>query len=356
MLIKQNGFQITLPQQLPSLFVINSQEIFLVEQFKQLFKQKWLLQKTNAPPFGPRDVEEVVDFNRMDVIQPTDWQQLSAYFGHYSLLTSLTVLDVNYDKKSFDAEGKRFCREYIERGDPDTLLLLYCPQLNASALKFLSDDQRAAVCTVKMPAEGLILRWIQEQLLQHFNSGTFNQSIPKLIYQYTQGNLLACYQVIQKIMIAEDRATPLSESIVQEHLQNACQYQLYDLSDACLSGDASKALLIFRYAIEHHFEPVLLLWVLAQEVRLLIQLHDLQSGATRLSFQAAANQLKIWSSRTYLYQGALKRLIPQTLNALLSQCYEIDTNIKTSQNNQLVQQFELIILSLCIGKDMNPLE
>lgn len=341
MLIKQNGFNVSLPIKLPSLVVMNGPEVFLVERFRQQFKHAWLKNKSEA-----------VEYQRMDILQPQDWQQIASTLGNYSLFSSLTIFDVFYDKKTLDQDSKNFLRDYLDRADLACLVLLHLPQLSSTALKFLADDPRAALCSVKIPERTIVERWISDELRAHYNQ--FSQTLPRLIYQYTQGNLLACSQVIQKIKLAEDNSENLTEKAVLLQLENQCNYQLYELSDTCLSGDTGKALLIFRYALQNRLERTLILWVITQEIRLLIQLHDLKTQPNT-NLQAAIKQLKIWPSRAHFYQNALQRLNQSTLTALLSWCSKLDQLIKTSQTNQLDSTFELLLVSLCLGREMNPL-
>ena len=343
MWLKQQGFNLSIPPQAAALFVMNGQEIFLVEAFKQQFKKAWLASRKDS---------ESAEYQRIDVNQPQDWQQLSAAFGNYSLFSSLTILDVFYDKKSIDKEGKNFLSEYLNQADPSCLLLLHLPQLTTTALKFLADDKRAHLVAIKTPDQNTVLRWITQELSQQFK--TYTKTIPQVIYQYTQGNLLACSQVLQKLQLAETNTEQLTQETVLDHLHQQSSYQIYELSDACLAGNTERALLILRHALDNRQEPTFILWIIAQEIRLLIQLNELQQ--TNTPWQAALTQLKIWSSRGSFYQSALKRLSADTLRVLLTRCRTLDRTIKTSQTNQLQSTIELLILSLCQGKDMSPIE
>ena len=338
MWIKQQGFKLPLPPKLGFLFAMNGQEIFLVEQFKSQFKQAWITQKNSGDP----------DYQRIDITQSKDWQQLDAAFGNYSFFSSLTIVDVFFDKKSLDKEAKSTLTEYLKRADPACLLLLHLPQLTSTALKFLADSPHAILTSVKTPDKSTVERWIADQLRAHYN--TFSTALPALIYQYTQGNLLACSQVLLKIALTEERTEHLSDEVVRAHLENQCNYTLYELSDSCLIGDAAKALLILRQALENRQELTLVLWIITQEIRLLIQLNE--SQRSNIPWQAALTQLKIWPSRSGFYQNALKRVNPTILMTLLTWCSKLDLMIKTSQSTQIDATLERVVISLCLGKEI----
>ena len=381
MLIKQHGFNLILPTQLPPLFVLSGAEVLLVERFKQQIKHAWLKNKyhdvalTAVPSSGlflkrqtryaqtsdvfknkPLDGTAVkahdVDYQRMDIVQPEDWQRVALAFNHYSLFSELTILDVSFDKKNLDQDSKLFLRDYLDRADFTCLLILYLPQLTSTNLKFLSEDPRAAHVLVKMPGSTVIERWISDELHEQYKQ--FPTTLPRLIYQYTQGNLLACSQVIEKIKLAEGKTEILTENSVLQQLEDQCHYQLYELRDNCLAGDTKKALRIFRFALENRYERTLILWIITQEIRLLMQLFEL--NLQQNNWQIAIKKLQIWPSRAYLYQNALQRIDLTLLTSLLSWCSTLDQLIKTSQSNQIDCAFELLIVSLCLGKEMNPFE
>ena len=69
-----------------------------------------------------------------------------------------------------------------------------------------------------------------------------------LIYQYTQGNMLACAQVIDKIALSHPPNSQINIEQVQEQLSNQCEHSPFELIDACLLGQADKSIQILRQA------------------------------------------------------------------------------------------------------------
>lgn len=348
MLIKQQGFKLLLPTALPALLVLNSAEIFLVDQFRQLYKKTWL--SINNPNQDTKNSDDTIDYKSIEIIKTEDWEQVSAELGNFSLFSTITVLDLVYDKKNFDQPAKNFLRQYLQRGDPHCLVQLYCPQLTAANLKFLADDPKAAVCTVKIPDRSVLEHWITESLRATYANIAPNTA--RLITQMTQGNLLACSQVVQKLILSKQESNALNEKDVLAQLENQCVYQLYELTEACLQGDAAKALVILRYALETN-ELILVLWIITQEIRLLLQLHDFH-GSTNQHWQNGLKQLKIWPSRSALYLTAIKRFHqPNTLKQLLAWCCELEQALKTTQTHSLSDRIESLVVSLCLGRTLN---
>jgi DNA polymerase-3 subunit delta len=117
------------------------------------------------------------------------------------------------------------------------------------------------------------------------------------------------------------------------------------LIEACLTGQADKAIHILRQAANNKTEVTLVLWMLTQEIRILLQLSFRQNT----DFKTAYNQLKIWPQRINLYQASIRRLNNPTLEQLLHYCKSIDEQIKSNLNTQVWNALEKLTLSLCIG-------
>ncbi len=162
--------------------------------------------------------------------------------------------------------------------------------------------------------------------------------------------MLACDQVITKLELITEQDGVLTSEMVREQLVDQCDYQLFDLANACLSRSADKAIQILRHAYNTKTEPTLILWLLTQEIRQLIQLVELIGQS--VPFNTACNQLKIWSQRSRLYQTALKKANLDILQSLLQFCKLTDERIKSNQNSQIWHALELITLSLCLGKQV----
>ena len=128
-------------------------------------------------------------------------------------------------------------------------------------------------------------------------------------------------------------------------LNDHSEFQLYELADACLAAQYVKALYLIRQACNNKTAPTLVLWVLSQEIRQLLQLtHLIKQGFT---FDKACKQLNIWTKRTKLYESSLARLPISQLFKLLQNSKMLDERIKTNKGYQLWQSFEKLVLLFC---------
>lgn len=341
MLIKYQDLTIKPPGNIPGLVLLTGQEPFMLDLAYRSIRHSWQMTRSD-------DLDEKI----IDIDTPNHWSILISEAHSYSLFSQSMLLDVRYDKKSLDPHGKLFFEDYLKNDQKDCLVIVRAPNLAHKQLQFLIRDEQALVIQLKQPARQAIKRWIAQTLRDH--RIPFDPLVPDLIEQYTCGNLLACSQAIEKITLLHGDDKLLSPSDVKQQLFDQSQYQLFELSDACLNGDSHLALLTLRYAAQQGVEPTLILWVITQEIRNLLQLKTFIKQ--NISFQTALSQLKIWPQRNKLYQTALKKHDEKRLKTLLNICQTMDSMIKTGQQEQLWRSFDLLVLSLATGKQVGPLE
>ncbi|WP_058499695.1 DNA polymerase III subunit delta [Legionella gratiana] len=282
----------------------------------------------------------------MTIQSTEDWNIVREEANSYSLFSDIVLLNIFFDKKTIDALGKKILIEYLSSINPRCFIIIRAPNLPLKQLQWLS-SQEHAVLTVAYPLNADAMKsWIVTQLKR--NSIHFDAQVPHLIHHYTQGNMLACAQVIEKIVLSNSGNQKIDVQQVQEHLSDQCEHDLFELVNACLLGQGDKAIQILRHAANNKTEATLVLWMLSQEIRVIMQLsHFLEH---KMDIKSASAQLKIWPQRISLYQTCCKRFNKETLTQLHRYCYSIDERIKSNINSQIWNALENIALSLCLGK------
>lgn len=330
MLIKYPALQGLLQNKSHFFYVLLGNDAYLLNDAALQIKQSFLKHT---------DVSQTV----IDIQSPADWSLLVAEANSYSLFSEYVFLDARYDKKNIDAAGKGLLAEYITDINERCLILLRAPQLSVKSLQWLIDNPHTVVVQINPFTPDALKQWIEKQLL--FYKFKAESGVPHLIRQYTQGNMLATAQLIEKLSLCNTPGDVITIAMVHEHLSDQSHFEVYALADACLSANAMQCIRLLQQFHAERIEPTLILWILTQEIRLLIQLHYLLKE--RLSMDAACSQLKIWSSRISLYSKAQTRLSLTLLLSLLEQCKQLDEMIKTTQTMQIWDRFDSIALSLC---------
>lgn len=329
MLIKHQALDSHLKHSFSPIYILIGPDSYLMMESIQHIKNHWKARKESETTY-------------LTINQPTDWATLIEEANSYSLFSDVTLIDASFDKKTLDVAGKNALLNYAKTNNERSLILIRAPLLTPKSLQALSSIAQITIVQVVSLQAPAMHQWITQEL--HKAGFVVSAEIVNLIQQYTTGNHLACAQVIMKLTLIHQPGDTLTRDDVLVNLTDQCAYQLYELADACLAGDVAKAIHLIRTANEDRTEVTLILWLLTQEIRLLIQLHHKLSH--NIPINQACTQLKIWPQRTRLYQTTLKRLSPSTLTTLLRMSQQLDEGFKTGKNKHIWQSIEQLIMKL----------
>jgi DNA polymerase-3 subunit delta len=148
-----------------------------------------------------------------------------------------------------------------------------------------------------------------------------NANAAQLLAERVEGNLLAAHQEIEKLALLHPRGT-IDEAAVTYAVANSARYDIFQLSEATLMGDAPRALRILAGLKSEGTEPPLVLWALAKEVRSLWQ------GEMRARTGEPATAAPVWPRPSPALASAPRRASRLPLDQLLRDCGEIDRMIK----------------------------
>lgn len=338
MQIKQQILAQQVQKKIAPLYMLIGQDTYLLEE--SFITIKSAIQKN-----------ENYDEKIISIQSTEDWNTVIDEANSYSLFAETVLLNIFFEKKTLDALGKKILVEYLSSINPRCFIIIRAPNLSSKQLQWLSSHEHA-VLTVAYPLNSDAMKaWIAAQLKK--NSIPFDSDVPGLIQHYTQGNMLACAQVIEKIALSHNSKDRITIEQVQEHLSDQCNHDLFELVNACLLGQSEKAIQILRHAANNKTEATLVLWILSQEIRIIMQFsHFLKH---KVEIKSASAQLKIWPQRISLYQACCHRFNHATLAQLHRCCYSIDERIKSSMNTQIWNALENLTLALCLGKVIGDL-
>ncbi len=330
MIIKQTWLANSLKNTLSPFYCLTGQDHYLINEATQHIKTAWRSK-------GECD-EKIIYINNA-----TDWSLCFQEANSYSLFAPYVILDIRYEKKTIDTAEKASIQAYLDKFNTKSLVIMQAMQVPTKQLQWISNHKNAMLIqAIPLTATGL-QSWIAHELQR--NQINYESSVPALIHQYSQNNMLACAQVIEKLSLMNHTGLTFSIKMVMEHLTDQCEYPLYDLADACLAANLDKVIHLLRQVSQNRGEPTFILWLLSQEIRQLIQLS--QRINQSVPWSVACNQLKIWPERAKLYEMAIKRFALTQLYQLLQRCQQLDELIKSTQNTHIWNELESLALSLC---------
>lgn len=329
MLAKPENLQALLARKRFSLYFLTGGEVVLQEESERAIR-------------AAHEASESNTCIHMDIAGAADWEQLANEACSYSLFAETTLICARFEKKTFDSAAIAFFEGWLENPNPRTTLLMRMPAVGVKTLQRFVSHPQALVIQAQTPDAAGLRRYLTAAL-SHMKL-TASAELVSLIVHNTANNLLACRQLLDKLALTTTPGSTLTDEDILELLEDVSVFPLYELADACIAGNATKALHVLRRARELREEPLLVLWYLLQEIRNLLQL------STRLpstSVESAAAGLKIWPKRVPLYKNALRRMQEPLLLRLLHTAGTLDAYCKSNASYPVWESLERIALVLC---------
>lgn len=283
------------------------------------------------------------DQQQFTIQKNEDWSLFIEQTNTYSLFYSHQLIELCVEKKSIDQAGKTALLTFLSNQDQQTTVILKAPNVPMKQLQWLPNDAAVLLVQIYPFNAREIVGWISQQF--KLKNQTHEPKVPELIQHYTQGNMLATAQLLERLDLVVEANTTITEALVKTQLIDQCDYQLFELSDACLTQDTAKSIHLLRQAAFNKTEPTLILWLLTQDIRQLLKIHHCL--AQSLSSQAMAATLKIWPQKIKLYEQAVKRHRESQLQDLLLMCATLDHRIKTTQGQAIWIELERLAIKIC---------
>jgi DNA polymerase-3 subunit delta len=251
-----------------------------------------------------------------------DWNSLRAAGQSLSLFATRRILEVKMPSGKAGVDGAKALVELIEHPPPDTLLLVITDQLDRDTLKSAwvgAMEERAAWVQIWPVKIGELPRWIAARMARLGLKA--DAAAAQLLAERVEGNLLAANQEIEKLVLLNPGGT-IDASAVAHAVANSARYDIFQLSEAALDGDAARALRILAGLKSEGTEAPLVLWALAKELRSLWQ------GQMRAQTGEAASHPPAWTRPSPALAQAQRRAASLPLDQLLRDCATIDRMIK----------------------------
>ena len=166
-----------------------------------------------------------------------------------------------------------------------------------------------------------------------------------------EGNLLAARQEIEKLALLLPEGELAHES-VEAAVADVARYDIFELSEAWLAGDAARSVRILR-ALEAEGEaPTLAIWQLSEDVHALAAVTTLVRSGTPAS--AAVRSARVWGKRQPALERAVQRVPASQIAPLLLAAARLDALAKGIGRGNVWDELATTALVLA-GKPALPL-
>ena len=276
-----------------------------------------------------------------------DWGALGASASAMSLFCARKLIDLRIATAKLGRDGSAAVRAYCARPCPDNLLLMTAPGLDRKELETQwakAVEAVGAIVQVWPLKERELVQWLGLRLrAAGFAPG---RGVAELLAERVEGNQLAAVQEIEKLKLLRDPGALAVEDLLGT-LADSARFDLFALTDAAVAGDRARVQRVLAVLRAEGVAATLVLWVLARDLRMLAQ------AAWAKAQQGSASQVlaqhRIPRQRLESVEGALRRLSPTLLRALVRQCALADQSIKGLGPGDAWQRLGFIADTLAAG-------
>lgn len=255
-----------------------------------------------------------------------DWSSLGAESRNLSLFASKKLIELRIPNAKPGREGTKALQEYSEQLPQDTCLLISSGKLESAQTraKWLQSLEKVGVLIQVWPIELTRLpEWIAQRLRQR-NLHAAPEAL-KILADRIEGNLLAADQELEKLLLLYGEGE-LSTEQIQAAVSDSARFDIFSFADAALAADPERVTRLLFGLKAEGVEPVLMLWVLQREIRLLgVIIADINAGTNT---NAAMAGQRVWDKRKPLIGKALKCCTESDIQQWLRDCRKIDRIIK----------------------------
>lgn len=260
------------------------------------------------------------------VDQGFKWDVFAAANRNLGLFGARKLVDLRIPSGKPGVDGARTLEECAAHPHPDTLTLITLPRLERSAQSsaWFSALERAGVAVAVQPLERNELpQWLAARLARQ------NQRVSADTLQFlvdtTEGNLLAAKQEVEKLALLLPEGE-LDPDAVEGAIADVARFDVFQLSEAWLAGDAARALRILA-ALEAQGEGLpLLIWQLGEDLHALSSVLAATAGGTSLA--TAVRAARVWGRRQPALERAARRLDAAAIALLLPRLSRLDALAK----------------------------
>ena len=280
------------------------------------------------------------------VVEPGfKWEAFSAANRNLGLFGGRKLVDLRIPGGKPGADGARVLEDCAEHPSADTITLITLPRLDraSASSSWFAALQHAGVTIAVYPLERDELpQWIAARLArqkQRVSADTL-----QFLADATEGNLLAARQEIEKLALLLPEGELESDAVLRA-AADVARFDVFQLSEAWLDGDAARACRILA-ALEAAGEGMpLLLWQLGEDLHALSAI--LGASASGMPIAAAVRNARVWGRRQAAMERAGRRIEQEALPALLIRLARLDALAKGIGRGSVWDELRALALALC---------
>ncbi|MBU0455489.1 MAG: DNA polymerase III subunit delta [Pseudomonadota bacterium] len=271
-----------------------------------------------------------------------NWEPFLESSHALSLFSEQALFELRLTANKLTVAARKILESYAENTPKDKVLLILANRLDKSEQNtkwFKSLVQKGLFVQVWPISRQQLPRWIQQQLQKHHIQA--NTDAVRFLAEYTEGNLLATQQEIEKLsLLFHDKK--ITERDLMDSVNDNARFNVFALTDAMLKGDMKRSLKILNALKSEGTETILILWALTKEIRTLLSMQqEIKKGS---SISQVLQQWHVLEKKKPLVQTALKKYNLHSLMQALKKAATIDQSIKGLKKENVWDSLEQLLL------------
>ena len=332
-------------QQLQSNLQQNFSNVYYVSGDEPLQKEE-AIKQIRATAIEHGFTERVV----LDAVDKFDWGLLFAESQSMSLFGDKRIIELNIPKTKPGDKGSKAIVSFLEGCPDDVMLLIISGKLEKQQQKskwYKAIDAKG-VCIQIWPIDKEQLpRWISQRMARLDLHPTADALA--LLTDRVEGNLLAADQELEKLFLLNGKGEVDSEA-VRDLVADSSRYNVFQLVDTCLSGDASQSVKILEGLKGEGIASVIIVWALAREVRSLVSMSLAMNDAP---LAKVIQSFHVWQKRQNCVKSALSRHNSQQWRLFLWQISELDKMNKGLKTGNIWHELIQLLMKIA-GSPLMP--
>lgn len=277
-----------------------------------------------------------------------DWELITAEIANISLFSPKRIIECRLKTGKIGLKGSKALSALAGNIPSDILLVISTGKLDLAQQKskwFKTLEQQGGIIQHWEILSDHLVGWISNHMSTIGLES--NKEVAQSIAFFTEGNLLASMQEIQKLKIAYPDGKINTQEFL-EQAQEQSKYTIYGLIDAALFGDTTQVNKIYKTLLTDTAMPIQLSSSLYREIKSIIDMSIEMHQNNNIN--AILQSHRVWNKRKPIMTNILKRHPYQHLQKLLLLLGRIDRSIKGMDNLNVVDELHALLLNLA-GKN-----
>ncbi|MEO9135016.1 MAG: DNA polymerase III subunit delta [Casimicrobiaceae bacterium] len=273
------------------------------------------------------------------------WDGFVAANANLGLFSTRKLIDLRIPSGKPGVEGTTALERHALHLNADNVTLVSLPRLDRatqSSAWFAALAEHGVTIAVAPIDRAALPGWIAERLSR--NDQRVAPDTLAFLAERCEGNLLAARQEIDKLALLLPPGL-LAHADVERAVANVARYDIHELSEAWLNGDAARTLRILD-RLRSGGEPItLLVWQLGEDLHALAGVHESIGRGQALAI--AIRNVRVWGKRQSALERATRRTEGADVEPLLRALAKLDALAKGLGRGDAWDAVVAIALELC---------